>query len=289
MSGPSILSLSSDELQVEILPDVGGRIHRLRAFGHDLLRTPADVATQVSDPFYWGCFPLVPWSNRVPGGHIEFQGRVVEVPCNFGPDAIHGEASARPWRVEGDGLLVFRGGQYGFPWLYEARMQYAIDGASLTLALSIANTGDEAMPAGLGIHPWFSAGGGLDVSIPADLVYPLTNMLPSGPAEPVAGVLDRRALSRFPWGLDNVWTGLTARRIEMRRPDLGLQVTFSFTEAATQIVAASVEQNDAVAIEPVTHATDGFRLLAEGKPGGIDVLQPGETLAVTYTLAVTQI
>ena len=281
--------LSSDTIQVEILPEVGGRLHRVRAFGHDLLRTPLDVAKQVSDPFFWGCFPLVPWSNRVPGGRIAFRGRVVDVPCNFGRDAIHGEASARPWDVAGPGLLTFQGGRFGFPWPYEARQQYAVDGASLSLALSITNTGDEAMPAGLGIHPWFYAGNGLEAAIPADLTYPLANMLPSGPPEPVSGVLDRRSLSRVPWGLDNVWAGLTARQVELRWPDSGLHATLSFTEAATHIVAASVEQNDAVAIEPVTHATDCFRLLAEAKPGAINALEPGETLAVTYTLSVARV
>jgi aldose 1-epimerase len=128
----------------------------------------------------------------------------------------------------------------------------------------------------------------LEASIPADLSYPLTKMLPSGPPEPVAGKLDRRALSPFPWGLDNLWTGLTARRVELRWPDLRLRATYSFTEAARQIVAASVEQNGAIAIEPVTHATDGFRLLADGEPGGIDVLQPGESLSVSYTLTVAR-
>ena len=39
---------------------------------------------------------------------------------------------------------------------------------------------------------------------------------------------------------------------------------------------------------PVTHATDGFRLLAEGKSGAITVLQPGETLAVTYMLTIAR-
>jgi aldose 1-epimerase len=107
--------LSSDVIQVEILPELGGRIHRVRAFGHDLLRTPPDVATQASDPFFWGCFPLVPWSNRVLGGRIEFGGRVVQVPCNFGPDAIHGEASARPWDLTGPGSFTFAGGRFGFP------------------------------------------------------------------------------------------------------------------------------------------------------------------------------
>ncbi|MGE3600004.1 MAG: aldose 1-epimerase [Dehalococcoidia bacterium] len=281
-----IQRLSNDAIEVEILPEVGGRLHRIRAYGHDLLRTPPDPQMHVSNPFFWGCFPLVPWSNRVPGGRIVFRGRVVQVPCNFGDTAIHGEAYARPWQVDGEGQLSFRGGQFAFPWPYEARQQHAIDGSRWTLSLTVTNTGAAEMPAGLGIHPWFAAGAGLEAAFPADLTYPLVNNIPSGPPVPVSGPLDRRTLSPFPWGLDNIWTGLTAHQIQMRRPDITLDSTFAFTQSATHITAASVEQNDAVAIEPVTHATDGFRLLAEGLPGAIGVLQPGETLGVTYTLDI---
>lgn len=281
-----IQRLGNDVFEIELLPAVGGRLHRIRAYGHDLLRTPPDPETHVSDPFFWGCFPLVPWSNRVPNGRIVFRGRVVDVPCNFGDTAIHGEAYARPWTVEGTRDLSFRGGQFGFPWPYEARQLHTIDGSTWTLSLTVTNTGDTEMPAGLGIHPWFAAGAGLEAAFPAGLTYPLVNHIPSGPPVPVTGPLDRRTLSLIPWGLDNIWTGLTAHQIELFRRDIGLRMTFSFTPSATHITAASVEQNDAVAIEPVTHATDGFRLLAEGLPGAIGVLQPGETLGVTYTLSV---
>jgi aldose 1-epimerase len=281
-----IQRLNNDAIEIEILPEVGGRLHRIRAFGHDLLRTPADPEMHVSDPFFWGCFPLVPWSNRVPNGRIVFRGRIVEVPCNDGNTAIHGEAYARPWTVEDEGRLSFRGGEFGYPWPYEARQQHSIDAHGWTLALTVTNTGDTEMPAGLGIHPWWAAGDGFDVAFPADLTFPLIDHIPSGPPEPVTGLLDRRTLSRFPWGLDNIWTGLTEHRITMERPGIALSCSFTFTDAAGLITAASVEQNDAVAIEPVTHATDGFRLLAEGLPGAIGVLQPGETLGVTYTLSV---
>jgi galactose mutarotase-like enzyme len=39
-----------------------------------------------------------------------------------------------------------------------------------------------------------------------------------------------------------------------------------------------------VAIEPVTHASDGFNRLEHGQRGGVRVLAPGETLAVRYEL-----
>lgn len=277
-------ALRSEALELELLPEVGGRIHRLRAFGEDLLRAPPDPAQHVAEPFFWGSFPLVPWSNRVAGGVIRFRGRAVALPRNEGTNALHGEAYARPWRVLGEGLLAFDGGGFGFPWPYAARQRFSVDGARLTQALSITNTGAEAMPAGLGIHPWFCAP--LELALPARLAYPLVDCIPTGEPEPVAGRLDLRALRPLPWGLDNLWTGLTAQQFRLRWPSRGLALDYAFSEAAQYAVVASFERFDAVAVEAVTHASDGFRLLDEGKPSGMRVLQPGATLTVTYTFSV---
>ena len=32
--------IGSDELELELLPELGARLHRVRAFGNDVLRTP---------------------------------------------------------------------------------------------------------------------------------------------------------------------------------------------------------------------------------------------------------
>src|SRR5215471_8927723 len=113
--------LRSDSLDLEVLPEAGARIHRLRAFGHDLLRSPPDPEVHLSDPFFWGGFPLVPWSNRVPGGKLVFRGKTYPLTLNFGPDAIHGEGYGRPWSVSEPGVFAFEGGSFSFPWKYDAQ------------------------------------------------------------------------------------------------------------------------------------------------------------------------
>ena len=62
------LELRSDRLEVVLLPELGARIHRIRAFGHDLLRTPPDPRDHAADPFFWGAYPMAPWCNRAPAG-----------------------------------------------------------------------------------------------------------------------------------------------------------------------------------------------------------------------------
>ncbi|TAJ99437.1 MAG: hypothetical protein EPO36_11930 [Chloroflexota bacterium] len=46
-----LLRIADGSIEVELLPAVGGRIHRLRAFGHDVLRTPADLGFHRREPF----------------------------------------------------------------------------------------------------------------------------------------------------------------------------------------------------------------------------------------------
>jgi galactose mutarotase-like enzyme len=56
------LTLSDGTIEVVVLPGMGARLHRLRAFGHDLLRTPEDVTEHLRDPFFWGCHGA--WCSR---------------------------------------------------------------------------------------------------------------------------------------------------------------------------------------------------------------------------------
>ncbi len=284
-----MLVIRTEELSATVLPEIGGRIHRLQAFGRDVLRTPEDPAVHAADPFSWGAFPLVPWSNRVPRGRLVFRDRVVNMPPNF-PDgsAIHGEAYARPWELMDESELVLRGGIYGFPWPYEARMTYSLDGASLFWRLSVQNIGDSDMPAGLGIHPWFEGGKSLQLAVPAQRTYSMERDIPVGEPIQVSGALDRRLPGVIPSGTDNLWTGLTDDTLALEWPGSGLRATFGWSARVTHLVVAAFARFDAVAVEPVTHATDGFTRLAKGLSGGVDVLSPGETLSVQYVLAFEQ-
>lgn len=285
-------TLGGGELELEVLPEAGGRIHRLRAHGVDLLRTPDDPGAHLREPLFWGSYPLVPWSNRIPGGRLAFRGRTYQLPKDYGDHAIHGEAYALPWTLleNGDRLrLGFEGGGEAgaFPWPYHAEQVIELDDSSLVLEISMTNLAEVPIPGGLGIHPWFAAGRGLRVEVPADLVYPVEDCIPTGEPEPVAGERDLRVLRDVPWGLDDLWTGLTRSQVVLERPAEGIRVSWTFPPAADHVVLASFGDFRAVAVEPVTHANDGHARLEAGLAGGVDVLGPGETLAVRHRLEIS--
>jgi aldose 1-epimerase len=276
--------LTTDVLDVELLPAVGGRCHRIRAFGHDLIRRPPTVEVLDDDPFFWGWFPLVPWTNRVPDGRLRWEGQVIQLPPNY-PDgsALHGQGYAASWTVVGEGDFELRHPGGDFPWPYVARQRWTAEGATLTLVLSVTNDGDEAMPAGLGIHPWWVADGGLEVHVPCHAAYRCEDGLAIGdpvPAPPVDGVV--------PWGTDHQFTALDRQEVGLRWPGHGLAATLAFSPTADHIQIAAFEDAGAVAVEPVTHAGDGHRRLEAGEPGAIDVLDPGATLTVEYHLSVSE-
>ena len=89
MTRPAELVLRSDTLEVVVLPGLGGRLHRLRAFGTDLLRTPRDTARHVDEPFFWGAYVMAPWCNRARPGPMPIGDRTIDLEPNLiSPAAI---------------------------------------------------------------------------------------------------------------------------------------------------------------------------------------------------------
>lgn len=281
-SRPAVERMSSEELVVELLPAVGGRCHRVQAFGRDLLRVPEDASVLGEDPFFWGWYPLVPWSNRVPGAQLAWRGRHIHLPANY-PDgsALHGLAYAAPWSVRAPGDYEFRYAGGAFPWDHTARQTWTVEGPTLTQVLTVENQSGQPMPAGLGIHPWWLADGRLEVHVPCRQAYDCRDGLAIGPpvpARPLAGPV--------PWGTDHLFTGLEANEVLLRWPDWDIEAVLAFSGPADHVHVAAFEHAGAVAVEPVTHAGDGHRRLEDGEPGAIDVLLPGATLSVEYRLTV---
>jgi len=282
------MRLAEGALELEVLPELGGRIRRLRAFGHDLLRATDDQRVLTADPYSWGCYPMVPWCNRVPGGRLVFEGTRRQLPAEFEGHAIHGRGVTAAWTVASPNRLELRDpGDDCYPWPYWAWQEFELDSDTVRIALGVENTGKDKMPAGLGIHPWFDATERPEVRLPADLVYPSMGSCPlPGDPVPVVGADDLRTLGVPAWGLDEIWTGVTEQRIDLHWPTWGMSVGYRFTPNCDHVVLATIKELDAVAVEPQTHATDGHRRREAGERGGIGMLEPGERLQVEYHLEV---
>jgi aldose 1-epimerase len=281
---PAELVLRSDALDVVLLPELGGRLHRLRAFGRDLLRMPRDPAHHADDPFSWGAYVMAPWCNRARPGPMRIAGRTVDLAPNFADgSAIHGQVSARPWDQGAHGSLHITGGgdRDGWPWRYEVVASVAVDGPSLTLDYRLVNRSDAPMPGGIGLHPWFRRP--VALRIPAEAVY-RTNVESAPDPEPVTGSHDLRVARVPDAGLDATWTELTAPRIDLAWTEAGINAAVEVEAARVLVAVATPAHLDAIAVEPQTHGPDGLRRLASGEPDPLTLVAPGEMLRLGLRL-----
>ena len=282
------LTLTSDELDVVVLPDAGARVHSIHAFGHLLTRTPPDATTHHLNPFFWGGYHMLPWCNRVERGPYSVLGQPFAVPSNFADgSAIHGLHYVTPW--EPDGPASFRcegdGAGTGWPWTYTATVAYAVAGPVLTIAYALTNTSPNTMPAGIGFHPWFREPTSL--RIPSGLVFPDNTDTAVRP-DPAEGALDLRGGGPLVVGTDACWVDLDAPAVTLSWADLGVSLTLAADDPQIIAVAANPPDVDGVAVELQTHAPAGIRRLLGAEPYGLHPLAAGDTLAITLSLTATQ-
>jgi aldose 1-epimerase len=276
--------IGSGDVEVEVLPELGARLHRLRAYGHDVLRTPEELGAYDREPFFWGSFVMAPWCNRIAAQPAEVGSRTVDLAPNF-PDgtAIHGQVQAKPWQVVAPGLMRVSGGGDGWPWRYEVTLAIDVGAATLRMTHRLTNRSDEPMPAGIGIHPWFRRP--VSVAIAAERVY-VSNTASPSESVAVTGAFDLRRQRDMPPDLDATWTDLQGPHVaELSWPNLGIAATMRATPDVPFLCAASPTGLDAVAIEPQTHAPDGLRRLLAHERGGLSPLPPGEARELTVELA----
>jgi aldose 1-epimerase len=279
----SEVRIGGEPLEVVVLPGLGARLHRLRAFGHDLLLSPDDPTKYFGDPFMWGSYVMAPWCNRLEPTPTEVGGRTVALGVNFvDGTAIHGQVYLRPWAIEAPGSFVVAGGGDGWPWRYEVRQQVTVVGTDLRVALALTNLDDTPMPAGIGLHPWFLKP--IDVAIRGQSVY-LSNLDTSARPIAVSGTSDLRVVARMADGLDGTWANVTGIPVELRWPDLGIRAEMRVESPSLCIVAASPGGSPAVAVEPETHAPQGLRRLLRSEPDALTMLPPGERLELLMVLA----
>lgn len=267
------ITLTAGDAIATLYPEHGGRLGQLAVAGSTYLRGPENGAAELGWG-YWGSYPLLPWSNRIPDGRFPFEGETLTVPVSWEDgSALHGLAARAPWAVDAasDTAAEFRIDIDDGPYIVEGRQRFRLNATHLEQHLEVVNRGERRVPAGLGIHPWFVAS---SVRVPADLMWPGEPM-PTGAPVPVSEAADLRVMRVAPT-MDRCYTGLTDNAAEVA----GLRLAWH--GPVTQVVVFSGDP-DWVCVEPVTMANDGFRLADEGVAGtGVVALDPGESLSVTY-------
>lgn len=155
------MQLRAGHYELDVLPELGGAVGRFDWQGRPLFRPGRGPS-----PLDTGCFPLVPFSNRIGSGRFRFRGSEVVIPPNapaLDPrNPIHGFGWLSAWTVlERSGrsaTLEHRHGAAAWPWDYGAVQRFELGEEGLRISLAITNLSERPMPAGLGLHPYFPKG-----------------------------------------------------------------------------------------------------------------------------------
>jgi aldose 1-epimerase len=157
---PGTVVLQCESALVSLDPVRGGVVREFTWHGLDVFRPTPSAAGD--DPLDVACFPMVPYVNRVAGGHFEFMGRRVELKPNWSgdPHPLHGHGWRTSWDVVSasntTATLRFDGGGNEWPWRYRSEQCFELGPDQLWVELSVENLSDTPMPAMLGLHPYFA-------------------------------------------------------------------------------------------------------------------------------------
>jgi aldose 1-epimerase len=241
-------------------------------------------------------YPLIPYSNRIANGRFTFEGTEHQLALNFGdhPHAIHGNAWQKPWQVaeasEAHCRLSFvhRAGRdeaKGWPFDYRAEQIFALDPDGLTLTLVLENEDRRAMPAGLGLHPFFPKRPGVQLQFAAEGVYLNgEDSLPanSSPVPEEWNYRELRALGEP--RLDHCFRGWsrTARiAFEQEKVAIRLEADPIFGHLVVYVPAG----RDFFAVEPVSHVNNAINR-PDISNHGLRALHPGERMAARVRFGV---
>ena len=271
-----MLKLSSKEVELQVDPWRGGSVQTFTWRGIDVFR-PGQVK---GSPLSLGCFPLVPFCNRIADCRIGFDNltRMLPVP----PDgvetvhALHGIGWTSPWSIaelcNDYAVLSLRHDGALWPWAFTAEQRFEILENGYSHTISVINRDVRIMPTGLGLHPYFPRAG-----VTLDLQS--TGVWQTGvdrlPAEHIAiGQSPNWFAGR---GFDDCFTGCS-HPITIRWPSHQLTMSPSPNMSFTHVYTPPGE--DFFCVEPVSHIPDAVNSDLDHSLTGLVMLEPGQSMSI---------
>jgi aldose 1-epimerase len=244
---------------------------------------------------------LFPWPNRIRDGQFSFGGQEYRLPRPPGQaHASHGYARVWPWTLDAAeaaddrafcraSVTITGTANGGWPFPAQLTVEYRLTDATLTLHAEATNIGDQAMPMGFGIHPWFplpiTSDGDrerCELRLPASAIWELDDLITTGQRRPVDDAFDARDWRALAGTyLDDVYTELALDdagwfAAEVRDPNSGRRIAVRSDRAFREHVVYAPPNRSVVCLEPYTCPTDAFNLQSRGIDAGVVILDPGE-------------
>lgn len=284
-----MLELTRGEQSLVLAPEFGGAILGWTWGDMPLLRRPSPDAVLRGRSDAMGCFPQIPYCNRIAFRRFDWDGRRYELAANFGdsPHAIHGVGWQRPWEIApispASATLTLRhdaedaASRAAWPFAFAARFTYHLIDRGMCIEIEATNLHAAPAPMGLGVHPWFPRTPGATITFRANGVWFTEHGLPTrhGAIPPRWDHAAGRAVAGE--RLDNCFTGwdrvalIPAMRIQAD-PLFGNLQVFTPPDA------------DFFCVEPNSHMPDAINRTGLPPDQAMCVLAPGESVSGTILL-----
>lgn len=247
---------------------------------------------------------LVPWPNRLRDGAYGFREHRFQVALSEPEkrNAIHGLARWLPWQVlrrapDEASLGLDLPATPGYPFQLRLEVGYRLDATGLRVRQQATNIGPDPCPYGSGAHPYVRAStdrvDDIVLTVPASAALTVDErQIPVG-SKPVDGTEHdfRQPRQLGPARLDTAFTGLErdARGIATvtlagggRTVRVWVDREHDFLMLYTGDLLDRARRRRSLAVEPMTCAPNAFN-----SGDGLRVLEPGETFAAEWGIAVS--
>jgi aldose 1-epimerase len=290
------IELAAERVEATVATE-GGVLWRLLAqvdgVPVPLMRLPPPG--EARPPLSSACFPLVPFGNRIAGNCFAFEGRAYELPPNLTGEEhyLHGDGWLSDWSIldrSADRVsLELDHVSPRSPYAYRVRQDIRLSSQSLRMTLEATNTGEAALPFGLGWHPYFPLTDATTLHAPAASYWTEREGFLPDENVGIPPHLDFRRAKTLPrrWtnnGFEG-WDGAA----EIVWPERGLGLTITTEPVLSRYFLFLSDsafdpayRYDYFCLEPMSHSANAHNL---DDGGGLAILRPGEGMRRSVTFS----
>ena len=283
------ICLASGDMRCDIVPGLGASVAGLWVGDVPVLRSmPGSQLTTVREA---GCYPLVPFSNRIAHATLQWNGTSHPLVQNFLPEphAIHGVGWQRPWAVlEADAQFAMLSFEHRpdatWPFAFDCSQAFRLGAGALDVTLSVTNQSSHAAPFGLGWHPYFAK------RARSRIAFEATGRWEMGADQLPTHRTASRGLDGDCAALDvdhcfDGWNGVVNLRDELLQSRLSANLH--------RLVVFTNDRRDFIAIEPVSHVNNAINMAGTtpetARDLGVQTLQPGASMTAQMRIQVDRI
>lgn len=304
MSGAgSIRTLRAGPARARIAPHLGGRITACELVGpygeaQPVLQAYSETHGDLDNWAKGGLYPLAPYSGRLRDAKVLHEGHEwLLQPHQGSRHTLHGIAQRRPWDLVELGpdhasLRYRHRPDAHWRWAFEALMAVSLEPSSLSVSITLCNSGPVTMPGGIGLHPYILHDAEEAVCYRASRPWPFDDdyLALAVPPHMSSDTVCDQVLThaRFRSAEVTLFHGAWHDALQVIDTRTGhSRLDLRASGALTQLVIHRPASATYLCAEPVSHVADGFNLAAHGQADtGTRVLRPGERMKGTLVLSV---